>query len=113
VLAKANRITLGDDYKAVVRKGSRVSGPHTVMYVRRSPVASPARFGFIVAKNVGGAVQRNLVRRRMKAAAYSLVSDVAPGTDVVVRALPGADSIPWETLRTEITDAITASRARR
>jgi ribonuclease P protein component len=78
------------------------------MYLRRSPVASPVRFGFIVAKNVGGAVTRNLVRRRMKAVAYSLVSELEPGTDVVIRALPGAVSAPWSTLRGEITDALTA-----
>ncbi len=107
MLAKANRITAGSDYKAVVRKGYRVSGPHTVMYLRKSPVASPARFGFIVAKNVGGAVTRNLVRRRMKAVAYSLVSELEPGTDVVIRALPGAVSVPWSTLRSEIADAVT------
>ncbi|HYI33823.1 MAG TPA: ribonuclease P protein component [Glaciibacter sp.] len=112
MLAKANRITAGSDYKAVVRKGSRVSGPHTVMYLRRSPTASPARFGFIVAKNVGGAVTRNLVRRRMKAVAYSLVSELEPGTDVVIRALPGAVAVPWSTLRSEITGAITAGAQR-
>ena len=112
MLAKANRITAGSDYKAIVRKGYRVSGSRTVMYLRRSPVASPARFGFIVAKNVGGAVTRNLVRRRMKAAAYSLVSELEPGTDVVIRALPGAVSMPWSALRAEITDAL-ATGARR
>ena len=112
MLAKANRITAGSDYKAVVRKGYRISGPHTVMYLRRSHEASPVRFGFIVAKNVGGAVTRNLVRRRMKAVAYSLVSELEPGTDVVIRALPGAVSAPWSALRSEITDAI-ATGARR
>jgi ribonuclease P protein component len=112
VLAKANRITAGDDYKAVVRRGFRVSGPHTVTYLRRSPAAAPARFGFIVAKNVGGAVSRNLVRRRMKAAAFQLLPQLDPGTDVVVRALPGADSVQWQVLRAELADAL-ASGSRR
>ena len=112
MLAKANRITAGSDYKAVVRKGYRVSGSHTVMYLRRSPAASPARFGFIVAKNVGGAVTRNLVRRRMKAVAYSLVSELDPGTDVVIRALPGAISAPWSTLHGEIVSGLTAGARR-
>ena len=112
MLAKANRITAGSDYKAVVRKGYRLSGPHTVIYLRRSQAASPARFGFIVAKNVGGAVTRNLVRRRMKAVAYSLVSELEPGTDVVIRALPGAESAPSAALRGEIVSGITAGARR-
>jgi ribonuclease P protein component len=113
VLAKANRITTGDDYKAAVRRGYRITGTHTVMYLRRRPTAAPARFGFIVAKNVGGAVTRNLVRRRMKAVTYTLVSLLEPGTDVVIRALPGAERTSWSDLSTEITDSVTRGSARR
>ena len=113
MLAKANRITAGDDYKAVVRRGHRISGAHTVTYLRRSQAASPARFGFIVAKNVGGAVTRNLVRRRMKAVAYDLVPNLPTGTDVVIRALPGSASAPWVLLHTEISSAVAAGGGRR
>ena len=46
-------------------------------YIR--PVADPdvVRFGFIVGKTVGNAVRRNLVRRRLKAAAYELLPQLA------------------------------------
>jgi ribonuclease P protein component len=60
------------------------------------------RFGFIVAKSVGIAVRRNLVRRRFKAACHELISRTAPGTDIVIRALPGAASQPFGVLCEEI-----------
>ena len=108
VLAHLNRITSGRDYQGVVRRGVRIVGAHTVLYVRLSPeappgaVGAPVRFGFIVAKNVGDAVRRNLVRRRLKAVTFELLHAVAPGTDVVIRALPTARDAAWQTLHDEV-----------
>ena len=106
MLAGANRITSGDDYKMVVRRGVRVVGPHLVAYLRRNPDGEPVRFGFIVAKNVGNAVRRNRVRRRLKAASFSLLPSVRPGTDVVIRALPSANDVSWPELYSEVEGAL-------
>lgn len=112
MLAGANRITSGSDYKAVVRRGLRFVGPHTVTYVRKSREGVPVRFGFIVAKNVGGAVSRNRVRRRLKAASYEILSSVRPGTDIVVRALPTSLDASWPVLKSELSEAIVKGGAR-
>lgn len=106
MLAGANRITAGDDYKLVVRRGVRIVGPHLVTYLRRNPDGAPARFGFIVAKNVGDAVRRNRVRRRLKAASFAVLATTRPGTDVVIRALPSATDAPWSTLLAELSEAL-------
>jgi ribonuclease P protein component len=80
------------------------------MHVRRrddvDPAIAPARFGFIVPKTVGGAVIRNTVKRRLRAAGHSVLPAVAGGTDVVVRALPGSHDVPWTTLQSEIADGL-------
>jgi ribonuclease P protein component len=110
VLARANRITLGDDYRNVVRRGVRSTGPHTVSYVRRTEADTPPRFGFIVAKTVGKAVTRNTIRRRLKAIAHELAPQTAPGTDVVIRALPGIVDAEWPELQDEISTAMTRTR---
>lgn len=60
-----------------------------MVHARSSEADRPVRFGFIVAKTVGGAVVRNTVRRRLRASAYALQSQLA-GVDVVVRALPAS-----------------------
>ncbi|MDJ0348711.1 ribonuclease P protein component [Cryobacterium sp. PH29-G1] len=112
MLAHVNRITSGSDYQGVVRRGVRIVGAHTVLYVRKNSasesdtVGIPARFGFIVAKNVGDAVRRNLVRRRLKAVTFDLLSLVPAGTDVVIRALPSARAATWQTMHDEVQRAL-------
>ena len=106
MLARPNRLTRGSDYKAVVRRGARSAGTHTVTYVGGSIEPSedivPARFGFIVSKQVGSAVTRNTVRRRLKAVCAEALPSVAPGTDVVIRALPSAAVADFAALRAEV-----------
>jgi ribonuclease P protein component len=62
----------------------------------------PARFGFIVSKQVGSAVVRNTVRRRLKAVCRGALGGVTHGSDVVIRALPSAASADFSELRAEV-----------
>jgi len=61
---------------------------------------SGARFGFIVAKTVGNAVTRNLVKRRLRTIAREQFSGLA--ADVVVRAMPNAGQVSAEQLSTDL-----------
>jgi ribonuclease P protein component len=101
-LARANRIVRGDDYRFVVRRGSTCAPAHVVVSVVRRTV-DPTRFGFIVAKTVGNAVTRNLIRRRLKAIAHGLLVEIPVGYDVVVRALPAAAQAGWPTLLEDVS----------
>ncbi|WP_144761379.1 ribonuclease P protein component [Curtobacterium sp. 9128] len=105
MLARGNRIVRGDDYRNTVRRGRRSATANVVVSVVRRPAtdAGPTRFGFIVAKTVGNAVTRNLVRRRLKAIAYELLVSVPSGHDVVVRALPAAAQAGWPTLLEDVS----------
>jgi ribonuclease P protein component len=109
VLTKANRITAADDYRGVVRRGVRFVGANTVLYVRKNPEGGQPRFGFIVAKTVGNAVTRNLVRRRLKAICYSSLASSAPGSDIVIRALPPSATAPWPDLDAEVRRSLRKS----
>jgi len=102
VLARPNRLTRGADYKAVVRRGDRCAGPHTVTYVVQSGEDRAARFGFIVSKQVGHAVDRNSVRRRLKAVCAGALPGIRSGADVVIRALPGSAATDFQELRSEV-----------
>jgi ribonuclease P protein component len=66
----------------------------------------PIRFGFIVSRAVGGAVERNLMRRRMRAVGRQFVAAGAHGADVVVRALPGSAQQDWASLSADMHDAL-------
>jgi ribonuclease P protein component len=77
-----------------------------VTYVNRAGTDGPARFGFIVSRQVGGAVVRNTVRRRLKALCFESLDTVAPGSDVVIRALPSAASASFADLRTDVAKCL-------
>ncbi|MFK4836297.1 ribonuclease P protein component [Microbacterium sp. ZW T2_14] len=102
MLARRNRLTRGAEYKAVVRRGRRCAGAHTVTYVNRAVTDGPARFGFIVSRQVGGAVVRNTVRRRLKALCLESLESVGAGDDIVIRALPSAASASFADLRSDV-----------
>jgi ribonuclease P protein component len=105
VLARANRIVHADDYRNTVRRGRKSGTAHSVVYVRRRD-DDLVRFGFIVARTVGNAVARNTVRRRLKHVSHDLLPRVPPGTDVVIRALPGSVDVPWSTLLRDISGVV-------
>lgn len=111
MLARPNRLTRGADYKAVVRRGRRCANPHTVTYTTASGEDRGARFGFIVSRQVGPAVVRNTVRRRLKAVCAEALPTVRAGSDVVIRALPNAATAPFGELRAEVTRCLSRSSA--
>lgn len=113
MLAKSNRVLSAADFKSAVRRGRRVHTPHAVLYMVPRPATDPTRFGFIVGKNVGGAVTRNLVRRRLRSIGRDLLPSNLTGRDIVVRALPGVDQLGWDSLHSEISEVVNGSVGRR
>jgi ribonuclease P protein component len=83
-----------------MKQGRKVGSDHLVIYLKRDEAAPHARFGFVVAKSVGGAVKRNLVKRRLRAISRTELLQ-AVKADVVVRALPGAAELEWTNLQEE------------
>lgn len=102
MLARTNRLTRGADYKAVVRRGRRRAGANAVVYVSASGEDRATRFGFIVSKQVGGAVVRNTIRRRLKAICAEALPSVQSGSDIVLRALPVAAGASFQDLRADV-----------
>lgn len=111
MLARPNRLTRGAEYKAVVRRGRRCAGAHTVTYVSRVVTEGPARFGFIVSRQVGGAVVRNTVRRRLKALCAEALGGVPAGSSVVIRALPTSSTASFADLRADLTRCLARAAA--
>ncbi len=111
VLTKTHRVRSGADFKTTVRRGRRVTSDHAVIYVVGDStvgesLSPPTRFGFIVSKAVGGAVVRNLMRRRLRSAARELLATCDRGNTVVVRMLPGSAALSWGALSFEISAAV-------
>lgn len=68
----------------------------------RSTDLGHVRVGYAVSTKVGGAVVRNLVKRRLRAAAGPQIEAVATGLDVVVVALPPAARASFAELSSEL-----------
>jgi len=70
---------------------------------------TPARAGFVVSKEVGGAVVRNQVKRRLRHLIRPHLDRLPAGTDVVVRALPAAATKTYADLQVDLDAALSAA----
>lgn len=108
MLARQNRLVKADDFRSTMKSGRKVGSDHLVIYLKRDEDQPHARFGFVVAKTVGGAVKRNLVKRRMREISRELLAEIGAGFSVVVRALPGSAETDFKTLREELRASVLA-----
>lgn len=77
------RITSSAEFKRVRGEGKTTAHPLVVL-VTMDGNAENARAGIITSKAIGGAVQRNRVRRRLRAALASLLPKVTKNVDILV-----------------------------
>jgi ribonuclease P protein component len=130
VLPSAQRLRHGRDFGAVVRSGRRAARGSVVVHLLPAdtydedmttnlarpggaPVSAPARAGFVVSRAVGGAVVRNIVRRRLRHLVRDRLGDLTPGSLLVVRALPGAAERSYPRLGADLDAALAAARGPR
>ncbi|WP_334683730.1 ribonuclease P protein component [Arthrobacter sp. CAN_A214] len=97
-----NRIRTASEFSRTVRSGARSGRRNVVLYGSITSGMDPSRFGFIVGKNVGNAVVRNLVKRRLREAAAIALTDNPQGLDIVVRALPASAAAGWPELSVDL-----------
>jgi ribonuclease P protein component len=77
------RLTRSNDIKRVRRFGKSYAHPLVVLVVSRSE-ADTRRIALITGKSVGGAVERNLVRRRLRAICDELLPGLDKGFEAVL-----------------------------
>lgn len=73
----------GADFRRIFREGRRVSTPRLVVLSSERPGGGPGRYGVAVSKKFGSAVERNRVRRQVRAA-VNLAGGPAPEHDFVI-----------------------------
>jgi ribonuclease P protein component len=106
------RLLRHSDFERVYKQGRRhYSASMTVFYMRRSDVAAAGakttgiRVGFTVGRALGGAVQRNRMKRRLREAVRLTMPAHAPGADVVINPKKGLLNIDFESVVNEVRQA--------
>lgn len=103
---KSLRLLKHADFQAVYKEGRKhFSGNITVFYRRRSEGIGP-RVGFTVGKVLGGAVQRNRIRRRMRAAVQRHLAGIVLPLDVVMHPRKAVLDMKFDRLETEVQQVL-------
>ncbi len=84
------RLSRSAEFERVYRQGRSTANRHLVLYTFPTASAESPRLGLSVSRKVGGAVERNRVKRLLREAFARNEGDLRPGQDVVVVARPSA-----------------------
>ena len=96
---------------AAVRSRRLVAGSGPVRVHAAASGVPLARVGFVIPRGVGGAVARNRIRRRLRAALAPRL-DGLTGTDLVVAVRPGAAELTGPELLEHLTRCLDGIAAR-
>jgi len=114
---RANRLSRSRDFDAVYRQGRSVSSRFLVLYWFPQEEAASPRFGFSVPRSVGGAVERNRIKRQLREVWDARLEGVPEGNDYVLIVRPGlpeaaaANGFDWLGERVDEVLAMTTAAA--
>jgi len=115
---KSKRLLKHADFQRVYQSGRRqFTGNMTVFFLRRQAEAEPGcgpRVGFTVGKVLGGAVERNRIKRRMREAVRLSAAACEAPVDVVFNPRKSVFGLPFAELLGEVARGLqlAAQRAR-
>jgi len=102
------RLNRRGDFEKVYKLGRRYFASHlTVFYLGRERGDGP-RVGFRVGRVLGGAVERNRIKRRLREAVRLHRSELSSAVDVVVHPKKSALKVDFAVLEREIQRALEA-----
>ena len=78
---RRGRLTKAAEFDAVTQLGRSVGGRYLTLRYRAAEGGSQARIGYAVPRKVGGAVDRNLVKRRLREAIAHHEQLLMPATE--------------------------------
>jgi ribonuclease P protein component len=87
------RLSRSAEFERVYRQGRSVANRHLVLYTFPNASTQRPRLGLSVSRKVGGAVERNKVKRLLREAFSHAEDELLTGQDVVVVARPAAGEL--------------------
>jgi ribonuclease P protein component len=108
--AGRGRLSRSAEFERVYRHGRSTANRHLVLYSFPNASTQRPRLGLSVSRKVGGAVQRNRLKRLLREAFSEAEGHLRPGQDIVVVARPPADELAEREglagVRTALTELI-------
>ncbi len=86
--SRRGRLTRSAEFERVYRHGRSCANRYLVLHTFPNADGGQARVGLSVSRRVGGAVERNAVKRALREAVRALSSQLRDGRDLVVAARP-------------------------
>jgi len=105
---RSSRLLKHADFQAVYRQGRKHFSGNMIAFYYESGGSSGPRVGFTVGKVLGGAVERNRIRRRMRAAVQRHLAELARPLDVVLHPRKSVLNLKFAQLDAEIGEVIAA-----
>ncbi len=90
------------DFERVYKQGRRHFAPHLTAFYRRREEGNTLRIGFTVSKMLGGAVQRNRMRRRLREAVRLNWPEFQSPVDIVINPKKSLLTVDFSDLTKEI-----------
>ncbi|HLW94217.1 MAG TPA: ribonuclease P protein component [Solirubrobacteraceae bacterium] len=87
---KSGRLSRSAEFDRVYRQGRSVANRYLVLYAFPRGGEDPPRIGLSVGRKIGGAVERNQLKRLLREACAQLATKLPPGHDIVIVARPPA-----------------------
>lgn len=91
-----------------VQRGEKRRGRYFLLEVLAGQREGPARVGITVTRKQGNAVERNRMRRRLRAVVRGISEELQPGSDYVIVARRDVLDAPFDALQAELSRRITS-----
>jgi ribonuclease P protein component len=105
---RSSRLLRHADFQVVYQQGRKHFSGNVVAFYHENRRAGGARVGFTVGKVLGGAVERNRIRRRMRAAVSRHMAELVKPLDLVLHPRKSVLTMKFAQLDAEIGQVFAA-----
>lgn len=107
-MLKSSRLLKHADFQSVYKNGKKRFSGNVTLFFRDREDSSGPRVGFTVGKVLGGAVDRNRIRRRMRAVVRERLPQLTRPLDVVLHPRKSVLTLEFTRLDAEIQQLFAA-----